>query len=150
MKVIDIYSKGEYPANVLSNFYNNEFEIDGVKCASMEGFLQSLKYKNQAEQRAVCALYGKAAKLKGKRKFLWKISGNVYWRGKKLKRKSLGFSALIQRAYTALSLNQNFAKALKATKGSELTHSIGGHNKRTTILTEEEFIENLNALRDKL
>ena len=49
-KTIDIHSKGDYPANVLSNFYPNEFELDGVRCASMEGFLQSLKFKNPKKQ----------------------------------------------------------------------------------------------------
>lgn len=53
---IDIYSKSEYPAKVLSNFYSNAFEIDGVKCRSMESFLQSLKYKNTRRQIEVCAL----------------------------------------------------------------------------------------------
>ncbi len=40
-KVIDIYSKGEYPVNVLSNFYPNEFEIDGIKCAGASGTRQT-------------------------------------------------------------------------------------------------------------
>jgi hypothetical protein len=37
--VIDIISDGAYPANVLSNFYPNAFVLDGVRIASMEGFL---------------------------------------------------------------------------------------------------------------
>jgi len=41
--MIDISSKCEYPANVLSNFYPNEFEIDGVKCRSMESFCEVAK-----------------------------------------------------------------------------------------------------------
>jgi predicted NAD-dependent protein-ADP-ribosyltransferase YbiA (DUF1768 family) len=60
--MIDIYSKGEYPANVLSNFYPNGFEIDGIRCRSMEGFLQSLKYSSLRRQIEVCALPGKLAK----------------------------------------------------------------------------------------
>lgn len=30
-KAVDIWSTKPYPANVLSNFYPNAFEIDGVK-----------------------------------------------------------------------------------------------------------------------
>jgi predicted NAD-dependent protein-ADP-ribosyltransferase YbiA (DUF1768 family) len=55
---MDIYSKGEYPANVLSNFYPNGFELDGIKCRSMESFLQSLKYKNTCRQLEICELPG--------------------------------------------------------------------------------------------
>ena len=61
-KTIDIYSKGDYPADVLSNFYPNEFVIDGVRCGGMEGFLQSLKFKSRKKQDAVAALSGKDAK----------------------------------------------------------------------------------------
>lgn len=46
---MNMYSPGEYPLNKLSNFAPNEFEMDGVKCGSMEGFLQSLKYRNITE-----------------------------------------------------------------------------------------------------
>lgn len=38
---MDISSGAGYPASSLSNFAPHEFEIDGIKCASMEGFLQS-------------------------------------------------------------------------------------------------------------
>ena len=39
---MDIGSKNDYPSCALSNFAAHEFYIDGVRCASMEGFLQSL------------------------------------------------------------------------------------------------------------
>lgn len=45
-KGIDIWSKNPYPSNILSNLHDNSFGFDGVKCCSMEGFLQSLKYKD--------------------------------------------------------------------------------------------------------
>ena len=43
---MDIGSGNGYPSSALSNFAPHEFELDGVKCASMEGFLQSLKFKS--------------------------------------------------------------------------------------------------------
>ncbi len=42
--MIDIHSKGAYPSDALSNFAAYEFMVDGIPCASMEGFLQSLKF----------------------------------------------------------------------------------------------------------
>ena len=50
---MDIGSKCGYPASSLSNFAPHPFEIDGVKCNSMEGFLQSLKF-NSLEQNSFC------------------------------------------------------------------------------------------------
>lgn len=150
MEVIDIYSKGEYPANILSNFSPNAFVFDGVECASMEGFLQSLKFRKADSRRRVCGLSGEQAKAAGSRKWLWKLTGNLFWHGKKYKRNSAEFDALRGAAYAALSGNATFRAALAAAKGKTLTHSIGKHNKRTTVLTEEEFIGYLNELLNTL
>ena len=147
MEIIDIYSKGEYPSNVLSNFYPNQFIFDGIKCGSMEGLLQSLKYKSIKKQQEICLLSGKEAKKKGKYKFFWKLTGNIYWKGRKIKRASQDFKALVLNAYIALSQNEEFKKAIKATENKTLIHSIGNHNERKTILTEEEFIDCLNQVR---
>ncbi len=150
METIDIYSKGEYPANILSNFYPNGFVFDGVECASMEGFLQSLKFRNVEKQRAVCGTVGNDAKIAGSKKFLWKLTGNLYWNGRRYKRKSKEFDDLRYSAYEALLDNETFRAALSSAKGKTLTHSIGKHDKRITILTEEEFIGYLNKLIEKL
>ena len=148
METIDIYSKGEYPSNVLSNFYPNEFTYDGVKCGSMEGFLQSLKYKKAKKQQKICLLLGKEAKKKGKYKFLWKLTGNIHWQGKRIKRTSEEYKSLIKNVYIALSKNEEFIKALKATENKQLVHSLGNKNERKTILTEKEFIDCLNYIRN--
>lgn len=150
MEIIEIYSKGEYPANVLSNFSPNGFVFDGVKCASMEGFLQSLKYRSVKKQTRVCALSGKQAKAAGKKKFLWKLTGNLYWKGSRYKRNGKKFDELRFRAYEALLGNETFRNALLAARGKTLKHSMGKHVKRTTVLTEEEFIGYLDRLSEKL
>ncbi len=147
---MDIHSKGEYPSNMLSNFAPHEFEIDGIKCSGMEGFLQSLKYRNTTKQKAICALSGKEAKAAGSKKWIWKWTHNVWWRGKKMKRTSDEFAKLIDRAYMELSKNTNFAKALIHTGDEKLTHSIGSHDPHKTILTEEEFVSQLMKVRDYL
>lgn len=151
--VIDIISSGDYPSNVLSNFYPNEFEIDGIRCASMEGFLQSLKTKNRDKQKYICTLSGKAAKNYFRHKLNnigWKLTGSLHWNGQRIKRTSEQYQQLIDRAYDELAKGQNFCDALLATGDAELRHSIGKSNPRFTVLTETEFIERLTALRNRL
>ena len=65
---MDIGSGNTYPSNSLSNFTPHPFEIDGVKCNSMEGFLQSLKFESELIQRHICTLVGYAAKKAGQKK----------------------------------------------------------------------------------
>lgn len=147
--MIDIYSKGEYPANVLSNFAANAFQLDGIECASMEGFLQSLKWRSIEKQKEICRLTGIKAKRSAGRihNYLWRVTQNLYWNGVKYKRASAAYSALITRAYDALYENAVFKEALKSTGSEHLCHSIGKHKKKETVLTEEEFIEQLYRLR---
>ena len=146
---MDIRSKSKYPANKLSNFAPNEFVIDGVKCASMEGFLQALKFKNPGMQKEVCKLVGIKAKMKGKKKN-WKRDGKLYWQGKEIDRSSKEYQDLLNRAYNALSKNKKFQKALLATGESQLTHSIGKGSAKDTILTISEFCSRLMDIREKL
>ncbi len=148
--LIDIYSKGDYPANILSNFSPNNFIMDGVECACMEGFLQSLKYRSIKKQIKICGLVGKEAKKAGKKKFFWRFSGNLYWQGKRYKRISKEFDELLLRAYKEMLKNEAFYNALKSSKNCLLKHSIGKHDKRKTILTEEEFINYLYLLRNEM
>lgn len=144
--MIDIYSKGEYPANVLSNFYPNAFEIDGVRCRSMESFLQSLKYKNLRRQTAVCSLDGKIAKRNAQAK-KWHKKQTLWWRGKRYKRGGEAYQELLKRAYLELAKNTVFCKALADTGKEALVHSIGKQQPQETILTEKEFCRLLTMLR---
>ncbi len=102
---IDIKFKGEGAEKELSNFTPHAFVIDGVECASMEGFLQSLKYRSVKKQKKVCALIGFAAKKAGARKFWWKVTGVVHWQGRRIKRNGKQFDRLIERAYLQLLSN---------------------------------------------
>ena len=94
----------------------------------MEGFLQSLKFQNQDMQREVCKLVGKQAKFKGKKK-KWYRTQTLYWQGKEYKRDSKEYQELLDRAFDALSNNDEFRRALLATKNSTLEHSIGKKKK---------------------
>lgn len=144
---MDIGSGNGYPSNALSNFSPHPFEIDGIKCNSMEGFLQSLKFKDIEMQKYVCSLVGKQAKYKGKNKKWWK-NQTLYWQGKHYKRDSYEYQILLNRAYNRLYQNESFRKALEDSKPSVLTHSIGKINKSTTILTQSEFVGRLMKLRE--
>jgi predicted NAD-dependent protein-ADP-ribosyltransferase YbiA (DUF1768 family) len=81
---MDVGSGNSYPANSLSNFSPHPFEIDDILCNSMEGFLQSLKFKSVDMQVYVCSLVGYAAKKKGSKKN-WQESQTLYWRGEPIR-----------------------------------------------------------------
>lgn len=139
---VDISSKSEFPINMLSNFASNSFTLDGVNIASMEGFLQSLKYKDTDAQRRICALTGKEAKKAGRHHNFWKITQTLYWNGKKINRYSKEYTELITRAYDAMAQsNPEFVKILLSTGYKVLVHSVGKEYKWQTVLTEDEFTE---------
>ena len=146
---MEIGSGAGFPGDALSNFAPHPFVIDGVECASMEGFLQSLKFSNPDMQREVCKLVGKAAKFKGKPK-KWYRTQILYWQGKEYKRDSEEYQELLDRAYDALSQNTGFQRALLATGNATLTHSIGKNKQSETVLTVKEFISRLYKIRARL
>ena len=147
---MNISSNGKYPSNKLSNFAGHRFIIDDVECYSFEGFLQSLKFKSKEIQVEVCKLIGKAAKKRGSNKN-WKKTQTLYWRGKPYKRKSKEYQELLDRAYKLMfEQSKGFRKALIASKGMSLTHSIGKNKESETVLTKSEFCKRLNNLRKLL
>lgn len=146
---MDIGSGSGYPSSALSNFAPHAFEIDGVQCSSMEGFLQSLKFSNSEMAAHVCTLVGKAAKFKGKKKRWWPTQ-TLYWKGVPLHRASDAYQILLTRAYDALGENEGFRRALLATRNSTLTHSMGKNKISETVLTEREFCNQLLRLRLKM
>lgn len=148
---MDIRLKLPYPAGALTNFAPYKFEIDGVKCSSMEGFLQSLKEPNPVIQKEICQLVGKEAKNWNiEHTTDWQKDQILWWQGKKIDRHSDVYQNIIDRAYEALFQNDNFRKALLATGQEELTHSIGEVDPRKTILTKQEFCSRLIFLRKRL
>ena len=143
---LDIHSGHDYPSGALSNFAPHPFVIDGVECASMEGFLQALKFSNPEIQKEVCKLVGRAAKARGSKKN-WKKTRILYWQGQEIKRDSQEYQDLLDRAYAALAENEGFKKALLASGNATLTHSIGKRKESDTILTAKEFCSRLTSLR---
>jgi len=146
---MDIGSKSKYPSNALSNFAPHPFVFDGVEIASMEGWLQSLKFKNPDMQRHVCTLVGITAKRRGAKKN-WKTTQTLWWKGKPYRRGGHEYQVLLERAYSALAQNSKFRKALLASGDARLTHSIGRTNPSETILTRAEFCGILTRLRAQM
>lgn len=146
---LDIGAGKGGPAARLSNFAPHPFVVDGVACNSMEGFLQSLKFKNPEMQKEVCTLVGKKAKFKGKKKKWWRDQ-TLWWRGNPINRHSKEYQGLLDMAFEELAKNTGFQKALLATNDAVLTHSIGKRDASRTVLTTQEFISRLTQIREQL
>lgn len=147
---MEVRSSASYPAGALSNFAGHRFEIDGIQCNSMEGFLQSLKFKSPDMQAHVCTLVGKAAKMAGKGKN-WQKTQTLYWKGNPINRHSEGYEILVENAFNAMLLqSESFRSALRAAGDATFTHSMGSKNKSETVLTRTEFCGNLHRLQKLL
>lgn len=144
----DIHSRGPWPSCALSNFAKHEFVIDGVECASMEGFLQALTHRAVDDQLLLCKMHGYAAKQKANKG--WRSDMTLHWQGKEYPRKSREYQQLLDRAYDALAQNEKFQKALLATGDLKLTHAVGRSSRDKTILTKGEFIARLIRIREEL
>ncbi len=146
-KAVDIWSKSEYPADVLSNLCSNGFRFDGMACGSMEGFFQSLKQKDKDKQRQICSMKGKNAKKMTSTG--WQTDQIVWWKGNAIDRQGKEYQELLRRAYQAMfEQSERFRTALMSTRGMTLYHSRGESNAFKTILTEQEFCQILTELRD--
>ena len=139
-----------FPGGDLSNFSPFEFFFDSIRCASMEGLLQSLKFEDVDVQVEVCGLVGGKAKRRGMtRNEIWQASQTLWWRGKAFDRHGPEFQELLDRMFDALATNEGFLTALRATEDATLVHSIGQPDPALTILTEREFCDRLTRLRER-
>lgn len=148
---MNIGSGSGYPSANLSNFHPHSFTVDGVYCASMEGFLQSLKFKSVDMQVEVCKMVGFQAKRKGSGKNKqWKQSQMLHWQGLEYPRKSKEYQLLLDKAFDSLAKNKKFQRALLATGNATLKHSIGRNKESDTVLTIREFCSRLTKIRTRL
>ena len=149
-EVVDIYSKGLWDEVYLSNFCETDFVFDDVQIKSLEGFLQSLKTKDEQKQKLICSLIGKDAKTVGS--FLTEYDGtHLYWKGKPIDRFSEEYHALLRRVYLArFEHDANFRQALEYTKNKKLIHTVGNSDPQKTILTDAEFINLLSELHEMI
>ena len=147
--MIDILSNSSDPrAARLSNFTRRSFIFRSIKCASLEGFLQSLKSHSVIEQKRICLLSGKEAKEAGQELNNYWDSAWVYWGEDAYCRYVIDFFLLISTAYNnAYEQDPTFKDDLLATGHNELRHTIGKHDPRETILTEAEYLLQMYRLR---
>lgn len=143
-KIIDISFKAKGLAKALSNLCAYPFEFDGVKCTSMEGFIQSLKVQNPRVQEDICSKSGPFCHSIREIHDDWRDTQNVYWKGKEICRHNYEYMSLLIKAYEAL-VNQSplYYYALKKVKenGYKLAHTIGCSDPTETLLTPDEFIK---------
>lgn len=144
----DIVDIGESPWEFLSNFMAYCFVFRGFEMASMEGFLQSLKFPLLDKQCRVMALTGIKAKRKGQKK-KWYLDHVLYWQGQPIDRFSSNYIEFVEDAFLCMfEQNEQFRQALLATGTRKLIHSRGKANPKYTILTEDEFVSILYRLRN--
>lgn len=147
---MDIKSGNVYPAGALSNFAPHPFVFRGVQCNSMEGLVQGVKFKSEEMQAHICSLVGRAAKRAGSKKN-WQETQTLWWQGTAIKRESQEYQDLLDEAFSAMfDQNEKAKKALLATGGAVLKHSIGRRNKKETVLTISEFCSRLTNIRARI
>ena len=81
----------------------------------------------------------------------WREKQILYHNGKEIPRDSEEYQKLLEKAYDcAFEQSTIFRLALQKMRGRILMHTIGKHNPRETLLTEEEFIQMLRREQDRL
>ena len=147
---MDIKAGKPYPSGALSNFAARKFVFRGVECSSIEGVLQSFKFKNPEMQKYICTLVGRIAKAKGRNKN-WYTTQTLWWNGQAIKRDSEEYQQLLDELFvTVFTTCESARNALLATGNAVLTHSIGKRKINETVLTEQEFVSRLMSIRAEL
>lgn len=148
MHALNIGSKSDdWRAKRLSNFSDDPFVLDGVRLASVEGFIQGTKFpENDPRRERAFQSLGRKAKHFGRYaegKFVW-------WQGQTILFGSQEHHRLIERAIRAkFEQNPEALKALVTTKGMTLTHDLGHPESHNTSLPAKVFCDILTRIREK-
>lgn len=153
-KTINISSgSGDWVERRLSNFSKDKFVIDGIEMASVEGFVQGIKFpefpREDTRRDIAFRLAGFAAKRIGDeaREFGYEF---VWWRGKAIKYGSVEHFKLNERAIRAkFEQNPEAMAALLSTKGKKITHELGGEENPRTCLPKKAFCDILTRIREE-
>ncbi len=140
-------------ARRLSNFSKYRFVIDGAEMASVEGFVQGIKFPElpteDTRREITFRLSGFEAKRIGNEasEFGYEF---VWWKGKAIKYGSDEHYKLNERAIRAkFEQNPEAMVALLSTKGKKITHELGGEESRTTCLPKAVFCDILTRIREE-
>lgn len=137
----------EFARQSLSVFSKFSFAIDGVNCISIESFLQSLKFKNIKKQKSICDMPPEQARKLGNKKKWWKRTGNLWWKGNKIKRSSSEYQVLLNRVFGELYKNNDFTRILLNCENIEILRTANTTNSQNVILSEDEFVSRLVNMR---
>ena len=154
---LNIASYSDDPrARLLSTFARTPFElrlgIETLRCESVEGFWQGLKWPNGSPERLrIFGLWGLEAKLAGAEA----PDGAIEIGGQRIERGSPAHHVLAERAMRAkLEQNPDVEAALRATIGLRLTHELidekGIAVPDSVTLPKAVFIDIWTRLRDEL
>ncbi|HLU20259.1 MAG TPA: hypothetical protein VKZ66_09900 [Pusillimonas sp.] len=132
----------------LSNFLLSPFTLDGILFASIEGFIQGIKFPESDPRRdRAFVLHGWDAKNLGAEA----DRSGAYWQGERLEYGSARHHALIERAIRArVAQNAGLAQVLLSTVGSKLVHETGEAESPTTSLPATVFCRILEQVRHEL
>lgn len=137
----------DWRARCLSNFSKHSFFIDGERMASVEGFIQGIKFPemNCVRQQAFQSV-GIEAKRLGK-----KAAGNfVWWKNRIIKYGSAKHHKLIKKAICCkFNQNEDAMKTLLETDGFVLVHDVGHPDSPKTSLPADVFCKILANIREK-
>ncbi|TAK57724.1 hypothetical protein EPO17_01200 [Patescibacteria group bacterium] len=121
----------DWRAHLLSNLVCAPFELNGQVLASVEGFIQGIKYPKGDPRREQCfkswGEWGKKMGEGAERKFVW-------WNGKEIPYGTPEHHELISKAICAkFYCNYGALVALRATEGLVLTHNVGPESAQTSL-----------------
>ena len=137
-------------ARVLSNLYPMQFKFRGKKVNSIEGVLQSLKYKDKKLQNIIHKYSGLDAYHTRAANTIdfWGNNGILYWQGREMLRNSEEYQIFLDELYLSALKNPLYKKCLNSTGNKYLLHHIGNENIKETVLTRFEYEQRLNSLRE--
>ncbi|MBB5216161.1 hypothetical protein [Parapusillimonas granuli] len=143
------YTSTDWRGVALSNFTLSPFVLDDTLLASVEGFIQGIKFPEDDPRRAQ-AFHSSAwdAKRAGEQ------AGRsaVYWSGQSIPFGSIEHHRLVARAVRArITQSLGLRTVLMSTKGMTLVHDTGhGPEPAVTSLPAAMFCATLAQLRDEL
>lgn len=140
-------ASADWRAYALANFPLAPFTLDGVVLASVEGFLQGIKFPpGHPSREAAFLTHSLPAKQLGETA----ERHSVWWNGAVIAYGSDAHHALLARGIRAkFHANPGFQLALRASAGLEIIHDVGPESPATS-LPARVFCRILTELREEL
>ena len=138
----------DWRGRALSNFALSPFVFDGVLFASIEGFIQGIKFpESDPRRQQAFHLAGWDAKRIGAQA---ERSG-AYWQGQCLVYGSVAHQQVIEAAIRArMAQSTGLQEALVSTADAVIIHDTGQPESTTTSLPGTVFCRLMTAIRDEL